>query len=226
MAGVELSTECFRDALNDYFYLLNQGYPERPSLKLVGDRYHLSGNQRICLYRGITCRIRAEKRKLKQTKNLENRSLHIDGYNVIFTIMNYLLGKTLFISNDGFVRDSGAVYGKIQDEQKFVRAIRLLFDTLAEFPVVTTTIYLDKTIDDCENHLKIMEREWNPSKKPLSLLLPKQADARLKRVRDGVMATSDSEIIDFTPLEVADISRMALIRTFRPHIFDLNRLLK
>jgi hypothetical protein len=42
----------FTSACRDYFYLIDKNYPERGSLKIVGDRYRLSGDQRTILYRG------------------------------------------------------------------------------------------------------------------------------------------------------------------------------
>lgn len=226
MSAVELKTENFQEALNDYLLLLNRGYPEKQSLKLVGNHHRLTGNQRLCLYRGITSRSRAGNRRKKLTEELTDQAIHIDGYNVLFTIMNHLLGKTLFIGNDGFVRDCGAVYGKIAEEQKFVRAVRLLLGTLAKIRPRETTLYMDNTIENCHHHLRIIEGEWTPHGKPLNPLLVKHADTRLKGILNGIVATSDSEIIDAVNGKMADLARLVLSESFEVSPFDLNRLVK
>ena len=46
--------EFFMNACKDYAYLINRNYPERGTLKLVGDRYRLTRDQRTILYRGIS----------------------------------------------------------------------------------------------------------------------------------------------------------------------------
>ena len=55
---------------------------------------------------------------------------YIDGYNVLFTIMNYLFGKFIFTGNDGLLRDCGEVYGKVENEALFYRAVDILLEYL------------------------------------------------------------------------------------------------
>ena len=50
-------TETLKDAARDYRFLLNRSYPQKASIKLVGDRYQLSGQERSVLYRGVSDRI-------------------------------------------------------------------------------------------------------------------------------------------------------------------------
>ena len=101
-------TENFKNAIYDYIYFLEKEYPQKAILKLIGDRYLLSGIQRTMLYRGITTKENSLKRTSKLiTENLlSNQILHIDGYNVLITIGSYLNGNTVFVSNDNFLRDA------------------------------------------------------------------------------------------------------------------------
>ncbi len=220
------STRAFIEAINDYFFLLNRGYPEKAGLKLVGNRHRLSGNQRNCLYRGITSRLKARNRKSKLTQNLKNQFIHIDGYNVMFTIMNYLLGKTTFIANDGLMRDSGAAYGKIEDEKIFFRAAHLLFDYLSGTHARETIIYLDTTVENCENHKMKLETERTRHNSSGTILLLKHADTRLKEIKDGIVATSDSEIIDSFSGRIVDAARQTLRQAFKIKMTDLKSLLR
>lgn len=226
MAKNELSTQSFIDAVNDYFYLLNRGYPEKAALKLVGDRHRLSGNQRNCLYRGITSEVKARQRKSKLIQDIKNQVIHIDGYNMLFTIMNYLLGKTLFIANDGLLRDSGESYGKIENNKIFSRASKLALGYLSDNRPGHLTIYLDSTVKNFKTHSKLLEKaliDHRISGKTLSL---RHADSALKEIKDGIMASSDSEIIDVVSLRLADVARQTLEISFNIQVLDLEKLIR
>ena len=124
----DLLTDSFKQAVKDYSFLMDKDYPEKSTLKLVGDRYRLTGLQRTVLFRGITSTGKTRSRQSKITHDPKGKKLYVDGYNVLFTIMNYLMGKTVFICNDGFMRDSGGTYGGIEDETLFYKAVELFFD--------------------------------------------------------------------------------------------------
>ena len=98
----------FKYAIRDYLYLLEKNYPQKGIIKLIGDRYALSGTERTMLYRGIATRENclARKQKLALVKELKKASLYIDGYNVMITIGSYLNGNTVYISNDHILRDA------------------------------------------------------------------------------------------------------------------------
>src|SRR6056297_3344764 len=102
----------FPFALADYLWLLDRRYPEKGSLKLVCDRYRLNAHQRTILYRGAASR--GSKPKLSFGPSAVELpvegGLFIDTLNVVLTIANYLYGRYLFISIDGFVRDDGELY--------------------------------------------------------------------------------------------------------------------
>jgi hypothetical protein len=51
-----LVNESFLPACRGYAYLVNRNYPERGAVKMVGDRYRLTGDQRTVLYRGYISR--------------------------------------------------------------------------------------------------------------------------------------------------------------------------
>jgi len=56
---VDVVTESFKHAVKDYFFLINKKYPEKETVKLIGDRYRLTGLQRTVLFRGITSKKKA-----------------------------------------------------------------------------------------------------------------------------------------------------------------------
>ena len=69
-------SKVFTAAVADYQFLLDQKYPQKSVLKLVGDRYALSAIERSILYRGISARNDAEFRrsKLDNSEDLRENS--------------------------------------------------------------------------------------------------------------------------------------------------------
>jgi hypothetical protein len=88
----------FGSACRDYQYLLDRGYPETGSVKLVGDRYRLAKNDRNILYRGVSSNQTSQIRREKLVHGISGDVvLLIDGHNVLFTIVNYLTGHPVFL---------------------------------------------------------------------------------------------------------------------------------
>ncbi len=226
MTKSELSTRVFFDAVNDYFFLLNREYPEKAALKLVGDRHRLSGNQRNCLYRGITSEVKAHQRKSKLIQDIKNQVIHIDGYNILFTIMNYLLGKTLFIANDGLLRDSSESYGQIENDKIFTRSTELALEYLSDNRPGHLTIYLDSTVKNFKTHSKLLEKSLIDHRISGKILSLRHADSGLKKIKDGIIVSSDSEIIDAVSLRLADVARQTLEMTFDIQVLDLEKLIR
>ncbi|NIM17098.1 MAG: DUF434 domain-containing protein [Candidatus Aminicenantes bacterium] len=223
----DILTESFKAALKDYLFLRNREYPEKPSMKLVGDRYRLTGIQRIVLFRGITSEAKAQQRKAKTTTaaDLEGKELYLDGYNVLFTIMNYMLGKAVFIGNDGILRDAGD-YGEIENERIFYKAIEVLMDFIRACAAAWLIIYLDRSVPGSITHKDALQGKMLQLNIQGEVYLVQSADKELERKTGGVIGTSDSEIIDVTSCRVLDTARLALEKQFKTDILDLENLLQ
>lgn len=227
--NVEVLNGVFGQAVDDYYWLRNRQYPEQPALKLVGDRYRLSGDQRNILYRGITSKTIALRRKANLTGNegVTNKILIIDGYNVLFTLLSYLRGRPVFIANDGLLRDAGGGYGKIDNPNKFQQAILLLIRFLAEqrdreLKVRDLTIILDKPVKNGVDHSRRIRKEMADVNLKGEVNLADCADDELKgwpeRETNVILATSDSGIIDAavggTSCGIYDLARHLLETRF------------
>ncbi|MCP5050837.1 MAG: DUF434 domain-containing protein [bacterium] len=205
-------TDSFKLALYDYLYLRNHGYPPKPSLKLVGDRYRLTAIQRTVLFRGIGSTKQAGERKDKLTRQLKGKSLHMDGYNVCLALVNYLLGKTVFIANDGLLRDVGDGYGKTVNETAFRKAVRLLVEFTAGTGVERVRIYLDEPMPGSASHASLLEEEMQRFNIPGEVCRAPCADQALISNDNGqnVIATSDSQVIDAVQCDIYDAAREVL----------------
>jgi len=221
----ELITDEFISALKDYYYLINRSYPRTECLKLTGNRYMLNKMQRIILTRGIFREEQTVSRISKQVSVFTSRKVYIDGYNVLFTIGNYLLGRPVFISNDLFLRDAGEIPGKLHKGEQFMRTIELLMEWLKNFCQNEYIILLDRPVPgSVEAGQVVNEMIRNSSLKGEALTVPYPDDI-LIQLTDGMIATSDSEIIDQAGTQVMDISCEILLAAFRPQFINLAELL-
>lgn len=211
----ELNTKNFRQGVLDYFYLLDRNYPQKGTLKLVGDRYKLTGDQRTVLYRGISRGSYSNARKKRITKNIENKILIIDGYNVLFTILNYRLGKPLFIGNDGILRDAGSLHGKLRNEDIFHECITLLLNYLIPENPQFLNIFLDSPVSHSANHKYAIEKALADFSLNGSCKLVKSPDFEIKRSSEGIICTSDTVIINKTKNLIVDLPRSVLEKNFK-----------
>jgi hypothetical protein len=212
----------FKKAAKDYLYLLEKGYPQKSILKLVGDRYQLHAVERSILYRGIVPESLCETRLAKLTNALaEGEMVGIDGYNVVRTVGSYLLGKTVFISSDGFVRDAAEMHRAILKGKPLNQSIQLLLKFLQDRKVGFTTIYLDEPISK-SGELAARLNESMPGLGLSGEAKPVHSpDHHLKKVNVGVICTADSIIIDECKVPVFDLARAILEENYSPDWIDL-----
>jgi hypothetical protein len=123
-------------AIKDYKFLLDRGYPQKSILKMVGDKYQLSGTARSVLHRGVcsSAQIKSRKKKKIGETDLKNQVIHIDLYNILFVIGSYLNGTLVFVSNDGFLRDTSELHGKIFRKINLMLAFSIQLDTDCHVP--------------------------------------------------------------------------------------------
>jgi hypothetical protein len=221
----DILTADFKQSLQDYAYLLNREYPRKSMLKLIGDRYLLNTFQRILLNRGVFPDKNVQARKAKTTVDISKQEIHIDAYNVLFTLSNYLLGRLVFVGNDAFIRDAGEVYGKLHNDPVFEKATGLLFDYLAGMGPAKVEFYLDKPVSysaQLAGTLRTMLMERGLSG---GASLDKNPDATLIKMKTGIIASSDSDILDETDMPVTDLAHEILKVNFTLDLPDLGALL-
>ena len=128
------------DAIREYRWLLDRGYPDQPSIKLVGDRRRLTREQRGILYRGVFSAADSSRRAGRRVSPPTSdcvaapaADLLIDGHNVLFTIHNYLMGRPVVLATDGLsetgigvIDPAGAVHGAAKASRAFEIELRAL----------------------------------------------------------------------------------------------------
>jgi hypothetical protein len=216
-----LLTDQFNHALADYFYLIDKDYPEKGTLKLVGDRYGLQTEIRSVLYRGVSSNDKSNKRSARMLREPKS-PLFIDGYNVLLTIMNYRLGRFVFVSTDTICRDAGWQFGKIVSEPVFFECISMLVNYLRRFTGLPVIIYLDASHSQSMKHCNILQSTAEHGTK---IERVDSADQAILQHTEGTIATSDSELIDHSSLSVIDIPLIILKELYKAPIFNLKEKL-
>ena len=201
-------------AIRDYRWLLDKHYPQRSSIHLVGDRYKLTGAERSILYRGVGDSFSAKNRAGKITSELSSDIIAVDCYNVLFTLMNYLMGKPVYISDDGFVRDAGEGRGRINNKRIFDKALNLFKRFITEHPEKEFYILLDEPVSN-SGKLAVELSEFLRSSEikgiAETLISP---DHVLQNFNNVILCSGDSVIIDRTNCKVFDLPGYILKNSF------------
>jgi hypothetical protein len=211
----------FQDAIEDYRYLKNRGYPDKAALKLVSDHHRLNSVLRNCLFRAIFAYPDCENRKAKliAAGEVGGHVLGVDWYNVLITVESYLKGFPVFISDDGLVRDSSGVHGSYKAGKITERAIDEILSLIAVLGPSRVELFLDAPISfsgDMAEELR--NRLCRTLTVPYSVSVFPSADYPLKSF-NGIVATSDSSIIDRVQVQqVFDLARYVVETSFGAQI--------
>jgi hypothetical protein len=206
----DLFSDHLLQAAGEYLWMLSKGYPQKASLKLVGDKFMLPRDMRQILYRGVVPEQQAKSRLAKIGSVEKGDLVLIDTYNVLFTVNNYLLGRPLFISNDGMLRDAGEMRGRIINKPQFSRSVSLMLEVLQNWPAATYIHYLDEpvaysgrlSIELCKDMVQMgINGDAYTVQSPDQVLIQEKSDA---------ICTSDGAIIDHYNGKVIDMPRFLL----------------
>lgn len=214
-------------AARDYRLFLERGYPESTMKKVVGDRHRLSGEDRLILYRGISTAEQDATRRAKwrAPENVLGRRLVADFYNVAFTLLNYRLGRKLFRSTDGYIRDAGALHGRLGGEERLSWVLEPLLTTVERLEPAETMLYLDSPISHSGQHARALKEAAAERGLLLEAVVVPSADYPLKRERSALVATGDSAIIDALETGVVDLSAVILREQYQYEPPDLGTLI-
>lgn len=197
--------ECFtpaevdrlRRAVADLSWLMDRGYPDKASLKLVGDRHALRDRQRKALRRCAAgdgeCRRRAASR-LEMT-GLAGEELVVDGYNVLLTVEAALSGGVLLLGRDGVMRDLAAMSG----HYRRVRVTRLAVDLIAgavdEAGCAAVRWLLDRPVSNSGRLRALIEERVADERARWAVELTDRTDRLLSEASE-VVASADSAVLD------------------------------
>ncbi len=216
----------FAIAAADYLFLLERHYPQSSVLKLTGDRYKLNSLEHSVLYRGVAARDEARRRasKLAGPQSIAGNGLHIDGYNLLISLGSYLNGDFVFISNDSLLRDASEIHGKAFRSVLFDKAVLLLFSYLETLRPARVDFYFDKPVSQSGELCKKINQLLTHYGFEGRAITCQSPDYMLKTMDTGLIATSDSGIIDRCKIPVLNLAFGVLSFHYRKAFTDLRTL--
>jgi hypothetical protein len=216
------------DAAADYRWLLDRGYPDQPALAIVGDRYRLSSVGRAMLYRGVYSSTDSERRR-KRLVGGTGEAITVDGHNVLFTAWNCLAGRPIVAATDGFIRDIGGTRSRLPHDERFTRVARIFCDTLVTLRPAAVTLLLDEPLPWSREHAAELREIWarvgHSVAHRLEIRTEASVDATVAAAARGVIATSDTAIVDRSTVPVVDLGGLIVRTAFRADPVDLAHLI-
>ena len=192
--------ETLRRATDDLCWLRSRDYPDRASLKLVGDRYQLRLRQRSALQRCAVAEAAVARRLTRQVEPVAVRGepLLIDGYNVLLTVEAALGGGVVLQARDGAFRDMAAMSSHFRKVQQTRPALKLIGGHLEELGCEPVHWYLDRPISNSGRLKAVMLEVAAGHGWPWQVELVPDPDKVLE-VSDQIVATADGGILDQGP---------------------------
>lgn len=219
----------FKRSIQDLVWLLDRKYPKKSSVELVGNRYRLSHDQRMMLYRGVFDTKSSMERKRKRIEETEGNIGYfiVDGYNIIITLESYLKGRTVFRSLDGYVRDTAGVFGNHTFTPVTERSIELLIEAIGSIwakQAPCGVVYLDSPVSKSGELAAYLREQFGKNALDISVEVVRSPDFSIVQETQkrplSVTATSDTALIDRV-VRVIDLPERILSRMLNAHIPDL-----
>jgi hypothetical protein len=135
-------------AVHDLRCLLDRGYPRDSAVNFVSNHYRLPLSERHLLARCVFSEQEAaeHRRKIVDARMVRDRSLSVDGYNVIITLESILTGKKVVRCDDGFVRDLRAIFGKYRTSRATEGAIEDVLKVVVKARPQNVVVFFDKQV--------------------------------------------------------------------------------
>ncbi len=187
-----------RQAVTDMSWLLSNGYADKSTLKLVGDRYKLTSRQRLAVMRCACSDQQRENRATRQVTAEQvvlGKSLVLDGYNVLITIEAALAGGVLFAARDGCIRDLAGIHGTYRKVEETAPAINIISHILNKLTPADVLWLLDKPVSNSGRLKKLITHFADQKKLNWSVELAFSPD-KLLAESPHIIATSDSAVLD------------------------------
>ena len=203
-------------AAQDFRFFLSRGYPRKPCLDLVGNRYQLTSDQKNLLHRGVFSEkdSRSRKKKKLPSGRISGGDLAIDGYNVLITVEAGLCGRPLIFGDDGFTRDISGLSGNFRQTETTKKALTLILEGLKRYKPKRVLFLFDAPISKSGELAEEVRRRLNEACLP--------GDAQAVKVPEhilvgypGIIATSDTAVID-TSEKVLDLAGHILKTRVKP----------
>jgi hypothetical protein len=185
-----------RDAARDVAWLVDRSYPRESAVRFVGDHYQLAARQRLALFRGVVSGDEQRRRATheERVEEVRERTLLIDGLNLVIGLEVALAGGPLLACADGAIRDLAGLHGSYRPIRQTEEAIERIGGALTALHIAGARIYLDAPVP-CSGKLRALFLEHaSRCDCPVRVDLVRNPDACLAGERHVVSA--DAAVID------------------------------
>ena len=186
------------DAVDDLSWLWTRGYAEKAGLKIVGDRYKLTGRQREAIRRAACTDEAMFRRPVNRIDpaDLAGKAVVIDGYNLLITVESGLANGLVVACRDGTYRDIASIHGTYRRVEETFPAIRIIAEELQALGVGSTLWYLDKPVSNSGRLKGFIQEIAQEFAMAWDVDLVNNPDRELIEARGPVVVSSDGIVLD------------------------------
>lgn len=187
----------FKEAVDDYCFLMSRGYAEHSVQEIVGNRYRLNSRQRNAIRRIGSSKqaIEARAQKVYQPQEIRGASVEIDGFNLLILLESALSGAYIFKGRDGTYRDISSVHGSYKRVVKTEEAVLLLGKALHVLQPKSVKWYFDQPVSNSGRMKTLLQEISAANNFAWEVELVFSPDKLLAK-SEAVVVTSDGWILD------------------------------
>ena len=189
--------ERLKTAADELAWLLSRGYSMGASNELVGDHHQLTSRQRLAIARVVCAKEEVEERQAKQVplSLLKEKTVIIDGFNLLITIETALGGGAIFNCMDGCCRDLSAVYGSYKIMAETRQALTLIGRTLERSSPQKVVWLFDRPVSNSGRIAEMVREVGKEHNWPFEAETSDSTDALLSR-SSAIVISCDSAILE------------------------------
>ena len=213
---MQIDKNKLQEAAYDLRFLLNRSYRKKGALQFVANKYVLNKDERNYLARSIFSNLKSRERqeKIIDISGINDQFLLVDGYNVLITVES-LYNKeyeSIILCDDGIIRDLNAVFGKYKLSDATERALNNILTLINSYSPSYVCFFFDSPVSFSGRLVDLTKKVMEEHNLQGGVCLSKTVDTeiiKLSKLRNGIVATSDSVIIDKVD-RVVDVPRHIL----------------
>jgi hypothetical protein len=178
-------------------YLVNRGYPKDSAIRFVSNHHRLPIEQRFVLARVVVASNIACRRLSKaiHLEALHENAVFVDGYNVLIIVESILAGCSVYLSDDGFLRDTRGIFRSYRASEFTVPALSEILDVLTMAGPDRVEVLLDQQIGMSGQLAAQIAEMMTRRGLAWTARTVRDVDRQLKMAQ-GIVATADGNVID------------------------------
>jgi hypothetical protein len=200
---MKIRKNIIKEAAYDLRFLINRGYRKKGALTFVANKYLLSLHERNYMARCVFSDSKSAYRmdKIVDISKIKDQSILIDGYNVLITVESICLRDfdSLILCDDGIIRDLNAVFGKYKYKEATENALDNILKLVKKYRPFKIIFFFDRPVSFSAKLAKLTEEIIDQHGLQGKAILSENVDfeiIKLANAENGIVATSDSVIID------------------------------